>query len=193
VAPQIVMRNSHDGSSRFEIWSALFRKVCSNGLIVSDTDIVQPIHVRHNSRVVYEAMYAVADLVERQKGVLEYINTMRGLKLAKPQQIAYAAKALELRPNISASLPAEALLVERRVQDKGDDLWHVYNRVQENLMQGGMERETANKQKRKVSAVNCISAGLEINAHLWALSMEVIAKAAGTSKRAVEGEVVSTQ
>lgn len=193
VAPQIVMRNSHDGSSRFEIWSALFRKVCSNGLIVSDSDIVQPIHVRHSARVVLEAMAGVLELVERQKGVMEYIGQMRAIKMAKTQQIAFAAKALELRPNLSGVLPAEALLAERRVQDKGDDLWRVYNRVQENLMQGGMERETANKRKLKVSAVNCISAGLGINAHLWSLSMQVIAKAASTSKAAVEGEVVSTQ
>ena len=44
--PEVVLMNSHDGSSGFKLWLGLFRMVCCNGLIISD-GIMGQVSVAH--------------------------------------------------------------------------------------------------------------------------------------------------
>jgi hypothetical protein len=47
--PEIALVNSHDRSSAYQIHGALYRFVCSNGLMVSDSTIEQ-VSIRHSGR-----------------------------------------------------------------------------------------------------------------------------------------------
>ena len=193
--PQIIVRNSHDGSSLFELYNGFFRLACLNGMIVSDSEIVRPVNVRHSARSVLEAMYAVQELVERQKAAIEHATAMRGFNMSAPQLMNFAGEAIKLRPSMVGTIDAQELLVARRTADQGNDLWHVFNRVQENLIRGGQDGLTATKRKTKVRSVSSIGADLDVNSRLWSLAMQVvIGKASASSKREVEaGEVVSVQ
>jgi hypothetical protein len=37
VFPQILLTNSHDGKNAFQFQAGLYRLVCSNGLVIADT------------------------------------------------------------------------------------------------------------------------------------------------------------
>ena len=59
--------------------------------------------------------------------------------------MAFAERALALRFTdiASSGMEPSRLLTCRRPEDVGDDLWSVMNRVQENLLRGGISRRSA--------------------------------------------------
>ena len=70
---------------------------------------------------------------------------MEARNLVKDDQLQFAGRALALKyPNVSESgmIPAQLLTIRRR-EDIADDLYTVLNRVQENLLRGGLCRRAA--------------------------------------------------
>lgn len=188
VIPQVVLLNSHDRSSRFHLYGGLFRLVCSNGLIVATSHSVQPVVVRHTTHLAEEVV-ATSELLVKQHGrILEHVNVMRKHKLTERQALQFAAKALTLRSPSAGMIEPAALLAERRAEDKGLDLWHVFNRVQENLTQGGLHGVTATGRHVRTTVVNSINTDVRMNAGLWELAMAAISKASVSSKHEVESK-----
>jgi hypothetical protein len=61
------------------------------------------------------------------------------------------------------------LLGCRREQDAGDDLWNTLNRVQENLLAGGLMRRAANGRLMRTRRITSIREDVRINGALWSL------------------------
>jgi hypothetical protein len=80
---------------------------------------------------------------------------------------------------------AETLLKSRRTEDEGTDLWTTMNRVQENLVQGGLSdfhRERRGR-LRSVRALRGIDSKVSLNKGLWGLAEQL---ASGQSLQTVE-------
>jgi hypothetical protein len=58
------------------------------------------------------------------------------------------------------------LLTVRRPEDAGDNLWNIYNRIQENLTQPGMIVDTSGN---LISGVTSVQQDMEINKSLFSL------------------------
>lgn len=188
VVPQVMMLNSHDRSSGFHLYAALYRMLCGNGLIVSDGAEVEPIKVHHTARMVQDITDRSLELVKCIDGVYRLRKDMMATTLTDRQQLAFAKHALEFRPPRTAMLPAETLLVPRRPEDNAADLWHVFNRVQENMLRGGNETTTEDGRTVMTRGIGRIERDVEVNTKLWALAVQTIAKAASSSKAAVAGK-----
>jgi len=176
--PEVIMLNAHDRSSRFEFYAGLFRLLCANGLVVSAGGIVKPVIVRHTTNMVQGALEAAMQLIEHAKNTSKYIGAMQRYTMPQPAQLRFAAKALEYRPQRAGVIEPAALLVPRREADKGDDMWHVFNRVQENLTKGEIAGVTADGRRVRTAPIRSINADMAINAGMWELAMQTIAKAA---------------
>jgi hypothetical protein len=61
------------------------------------------------------------------------------------------------------------------VDDLGSDLWSVLNKVQENLMQGGLVRLAASGRRTRTRRITAIREDVRINSRLWDLAEEVLA------------------
>ena len=59
-----------------------------------------------------------------------------------------------------------ALLAE----DRKSDLWSIFNRVQENLVKGGLTGRTANGRRQRTRPVQGIDQNLRLNRALWMLA-----------------------
>ena len=70
----------------------------------------------------------------------------------------------------------------RRTADTGTDLWTVFNRVQENVIKGGLYGFTKDAigrpQRRRTREVKGIDQNDTLNRALWRLSMEMAKLAA---------------
>lgn len=183
VVPQVVLLNSHDRSVRYQLYGGLYRLVCDNGLLVSTDDVVQPYVVRHTKGVVEEVVEEAKRIIKLHAEVFKHVNHMRKLELTERQRTAYAASALALRPERPGLIMPDDLLMPRREQDKGHDLWTTYNVVQENLIKGGVPGMTANGRSIRTAEVRSIKPDMTINAGCWSLAMQAIAKAQASSKR----------
>lgn len=185
--PQIVLINSHDRSSRAELYGGLFRLVCSNGLLVSESSVVAPAIVRHTKNPVAELLENVEAIVKDHKRIAEHVKEMRAVNLTARQQHEFAVEAVELRGHRRKGiLLPESALVARREADKGDSVWQVFNRVQENITKGGMPGVTANGRHIHTRPVDSMSNDVRINAALWEMAMAAVAKARSSSARALK-------
>ena len=138
---ELVLLNSHDGSSSFQLDLGLFRLVCSNGMVtpISDAD---GLRFRHGKDVVNSVIEGVYDLVDETPKLAERFDRFNAITLDRDEQALYARTALALRygedwEQTAAVLPS-AMLDARRATDVGDSLWLTMNRVQENLLRGGV-------------------------------------------------------
>jgi hypothetical protein len=174
--PEIVLLNSHDGTSAYQLRMGLFRVVCTNGLIVSRGAF--PEHcVAHRGDVVEEVVTGAVRIAERFDALAVEVEVMEQRRLFKDEQISFAERALALRyPDAAETgMVASRLLTCRRQEDEADDLWSTLNRVQENLLTGGLTRRSAKGRLTRTRRITSIGEDVGVNSALWDLAQEVLA------------------
>tara|TARA_R110002020_G_scaffold193465_1_gene393807 strand:- start:141 stop:947 length:807 start_codon:yes stop_codon:yes gene_type:complete len=166
VHPEIRLLNSTDGSSRVEFSAGLFAQICSNGLTITLNDFgsFSSKHLGIDSGDIYAL---TQDFTERVPRFVESIEQFSTVRLDRNQQLAFASEATPLRWGDSSPVAPEDLLVSRRSQDDGDDLWRVFNRVQENMMQGGFSSVNTRRRVRPLSNIGLTN---KLNKGLWSLA-----------------------
>lgn len=175
VVPQIVMLNSHDRSSGFHLHIGMFRLVCSNGLIVADSKLVEPIRVRHTTSMVEDIVKKSAILVKGADGVYKLREEMLGVKMTQKQAMEFATAACEFRPPRRAGvIDAPTLLTAKRAEDDVLNLWAVFNRVQENLVMGGTASVTSEGRNIRTKGIGRIERDVQVNSKLWELAMATL-------------------
>jgi hypothetical protein len=175
-AREVVMINSHDGSSAYKLSAGLFRLVCSNGLVVGREDVRQT--VRHSGNVLHDVIEGATRIIDDFDRVTEDMETMKAVTLEKPLMLAFANAAIEARFDVEEKpVTAEQILRARRTGDMGADLWTVFNRVQENVVRGGItgfsKDAQGRTQRRKTREVKGIDQNDSLNRALWRLATEV--------------------
>jgi len=173
VVPEILILNSHDGTSAYHVRIALFRAICSNGMIVSDTAF--PCwRVPHRGSAAVEVLEAALRLAQQFGEVGAVVERMRHIYLTEAQRLSFASDALAIRyPNetVGQAVAPVELLKARRPEDVGADLWRTFNVVQESLLQGGAPRLTATKRRVRMRGVRAIREDVRINSALWERAM----------------------
>ncbi|WP_144161252.1 DUF932 domain-containing protein [Paraburkholderia sp. BCC1885] len=170
---EIILLNSHDGSSSFQLLAGAFRFVCHNGMVAGDT--VRDIRVHHKGNVVQNVINGAFDVLDGFDLIREQKDGMRALTLDRDEQHAFARSALALRYDpTDAEAPApiteSQLLAPRRFEDRRDDLWTVFNKVQENLTKGGLHGRSRSGRSMSTRPVTGIDQNVKLNRALWMLA-----------------------
>lgn len=176
---EVILINSHDGTSAYKLMAGIFRLVCSNGLIISDT-MQDSISIRHSGNVIDAVIEGSTRIVQNAPKMLSAVNQWTNLQLTDGEQNAFAEAARIIRfsdaeGNVDTPITAAQLLAPRRNDDRGNDLWKTMNRVQENVIRGGLRTrhdEQGNRLDRRVStrAVKGIDQDVKLNRALWSLA-----------------------
>jgi hypothetical protein len=177
-ANEIILVNSHDGTSSYQMLAGCFRFVCHNGLICGDT--VEDFRVRHSGDILNNVIEGAYRIVDEFEQVESSKDLMQSIQLTDGQQNAFANAALQLRydPEDNVPIAADKLNTTRRVADRGADLWRTFNRVQENIMQGGLRGFNRNGGKMTTRQVTGVSENVRLNRALWTLAEEMAKLAA---------------
>ena len=173
--PEVVFINSHDGSSAYQIRLGLYRVVCTNGLIVS-RGAFPAWCVSHRGDIVDEVVAGALEVSERFEQLALRVERMEQRLLVKDEQLRLAEGALALRyadPISAGMLPAQ-LLNCRRVEDIRSDLWSVFNRIQENLLRGGLSRRAVSGRLVRTRRITSIREDVRLNSGLWDLAEAMI-------------------
>lgn len=188
VSSEVVLTNSHDGTSAVILHAGLLRAACFNGLIVADS-CIQSIHVTHSKRLVegvIDGAFAISEQVPR---AIDAVSSWSRLQLTPAEELAYAKAAHVARFDGSPTTTVEPqqLLRARRHADTGRDLWTTFNRVQENAVRGGLDdfrpakvvTEDNGAQRRvparalKTRPIKSIDGSVGLNKALWTLAEEL--------------------
>lgn len=166
---EIILLNSHDGSSSFQMLPGWYREVCSNGLVCGQS--FGEIRVPHKGDIagqVIQGAYEVLGIFDR---IDESREGMQALTLSQEHQHALAHAALTYRYGEEHHPVTERqILMPRRWEDKKDDLWTTFQRVQENLTKGGLNGRSAQGKQARTRAVNGIDSDIKLNRALWVMA-----------------------
>lgn len=169
--PELVIKNSYDGSCPLIVEMGVFRLVCTNGLIVKSKDFGS-LKIRHTGT----AWDAVFDMVKGMAAALPKMIDMQqkiaAVKLTDIQITEFARKAVNIRWNkVAENADFEMVTEVIRPEDEGNSLWKVFNVVQEKLMLGGIKLDGMKRTGRKVANA---AEDLRINQELFELAMEYV-------------------
>jgi hypothetical protein len=173
--PEIVFLNSHDGTSAYQLRMGLYRVVCTNGLIVS-RGAFPAYCVPHRGNVVDAVVTGALEISERFESLAAQVQRMEARALSLAEQIRFSERALALRflDRVVSGMQPSALLACRRYEDQGDDLWSVLNRVQENLLGGGLLRRSASGRLTRTRRITSIREDVRLNSRLWDLAADAL-------------------
>ena len=170
-ANEIILLNSHDGTSSYQMLAGMFRFVCSNGLVCGDT--VADVRVPHKGDVAGQVIEGAYQVLHGFDRALESRESMQAITLDEGEAEVFARAALSLKyddPDKPAPITESQILMPRRFDDRRPDLWSVFNRTQENLTKGGLHGRSANGRRQKTRPVQGIDSDVRLNRALWMLA-----------------------
>lgn len=165
---EIILINSHDGTSAYRLIQGLFRLVCSNGMVAGN--VTSDIRIAHKGDISDLVVKSAYDALNQFRLVNEHRDSMTAVKMTEARRQAFAEEALKLKFGDSSPITANQLLTPRRQEDYSDDLWTTFNVVQENIIKGGIHGRTSNGRNTTTRAVNGIGKDLRLNRDLWELA-----------------------
>lgn len=169
ITPQIILKNSHNGTSGIQLDIGLFRLVCSNGLVVCNTQFAQ-IKRRHMGIDREEVMKVIYEAGRELPDIWSKINDYRSINLTNSQRMDFAKQTIKMNWGENSVIEPEQLLVARRSADQGDDLFTTYNILQENIVKGGvMYNNPRTGRLRRTRAIKDSQRDLMLNKNLWML------------------------
>ena len=172
--PTLVFINSHDGTKPLQAELGLFRLVCENGLIIKSQDF-GGFRERHTRLTNDQVQQLIEEKVNIMGQTVGKINDWTQIKLNSVDMRKFATDALLLRIG-SDRTPDEheiaSILEARRDVDKSNDLWRVFNRVQENVIKGGFQVG-----ERTARGITNPMTDLVLNQGLWQLAEEFASSA----------------
>lgn len=174
--PEIVIKNSYDGSCPLICELGIFRLVCTNGLVIKSKDL-GGIKIRHTGTP-WEAVHdIVKGLASNLPKMMSVQQQLAHTNLDQVQIVEFARKAAKIRwEKVAEDAEMEELFTAIRPEDEGQSMWKVFNVVQEKLLQGGVKLEGMRRTGRKVRNAN---EDLRINQELFELAMEYVQSSGG--------------
>ena len=180
VFPQILVTNSHDGKNSFKFQAGLYRMVCENGLVIADQQF-EDYTIRHMGYDFEALQGVIKDMISNLDLTVESMNKMRKIELDENQQFEFAKKLLDIRVEGTDNMYKEDqigdILVPQRKEDFGDDLWSVFNRVQENIVEGNFKYYNAKTlgSERQARPIKNFKQDMDVNKKLFSAALEYAA------------------
>jgi hypothetical protein len=173
VSAEVVMINSHDGTSAYNLLSGLFRLICLNGMVAAMGDL-DTVKVPHAGKIVDRVIEGSYRVIDGSRKALEVAKEWSGVTLSGDEQMVFARAAAQLRfdADTQAVDPAQ-LIAPRRHDDRSPDLWTVFNRAQESLIRGGQRYVSTGQRQMTTRAVKSIDKNVGLNQALWTLGAEM--------------------
>lgn len=166
---QMTLYNSHDAGSSFILTGGVYRLVCSNGMVVGSNQA----EYRHrhmgfdadnfieSAKFVAEKMNVITDNLQAWEGI-ELTPNDKGIFASAAHEIMFEGKNPTIQPN--------QLLIPRRSQDQGNDLWTTFNTIQENVIKGGLRGRSARGRRSQTRGVTSIHRDKILNQSLWSMA-----------------------
>ena len=175
VFPQILLTNSHDGKNSFQFTAGLFRMICENGLVIS-TETFQDFKVRHMGYDFEKLQSVIKEMTEALPLTVDSMNKMKNVELKEEQLLDFAKSLLEVRvegtENTIFDGSLDQVLKAQRKADEGLGLWEVFNRVQENIVEGNFEYKTRTGKRRYARPIKNFKQDIKMNQGLFEKALE---------------------
>lgn len=182
-ANEIILINSHDGVSSYQLLAGVFRFVCCNGMVCGD--VSHDIRIPHKGQIQDDVINGACRIIQDFERVDGVIDAMRQTVLGAHEQHQLSLEMLRLRYGtneeglLTAPVAADAPLTRQRLEDLGSDLWTTFNVLQENLVRGGLPGRSRNNRRVTTRPIVGIDSNLALNRGLWELAEAMLRQKRG--------------
>ncbi|EEV6071896.1 DUF945 domain-containing protein [Escherichia coli] len=168
--PEIILLNSHDGSSSYQMIPGIFRFVCTNGLVCGNN--FGEIRVPHKGDIVGQVIEGAYEVLGVFDKVTDNMEAMKEIHLNSDEQHLFGRAALMVRYEDENKTPVtpEQIITPRRREDKQNDLWTTWQRVQENMIKGGLSGRSTSGKNTRTRGITGIDGDIRINKALWMIA-----------------------
>lgn len=173
---EAIIRNSHNGMTTLGVSAGLHRLVCSNGLTVP-TALAESFNVRHQRFDLDDVKRLTESFAGKLPKIEKSVNRMMEREMTTDEKIDFVRKSAEIRfskEKVLSDMEIVGLLTPNRMEDEGNDLWKIFNVVQEKFVRGGMEYSSPKGRRTKLRSLQNIMAVNQVNTKLWELAEEMI-------------------
>lgn len=173
---EAIIRNSHNGMTTLGVSAGLHRLVCSNGLTVP-TALAESFNVRHQRFDLDDVKRLTESFAGKLPKIERSVNRMMEREMTTDEKIDFVRKSAEIRfskEKVLSDMEIVGLLTPNRMEDEGNDLWKIFNVVQEKFVRGGMEYSSPKGRRTKLRSLQNIMAVNQVNTKLWELAEEMI-------------------
>ena len=179
--PRIILTNSHDGFSSFKFMCGIFRLVCSNGLVVATEEFAN-ISIRHINYSFEELRRVVAQAINAIPEQVKVMNKMKNTELTTEQKYNIALQVIKVRKGAeddnrftATRETIEDILTPTRKEDTGNDLWTVFNVLQEKAIKGGYSfASDVTKRARKQRSIKSAAKDIALNQKMFSIATSFI-------------------
>lgn len=176
--PTVVIRNSHNRSTGLSLFSGFIRFACFNGLIAGDS--IESFNIQHRrswESDVDQFLFGYEQKIHQMMG--DY-DKMKNKRMSSYDEKLFAKAVAELRYPIEDYMDYRELTRVKRVEDKGDSLYLVFNRAQENILSGDFERRIITESEEfgkveswgKAKIITNVEEKVRLNREVYNIAME---------------------
>lgn len=172
-AVELLLFNSHDRSKAFSISAGIFRFVCANGLVLSDS-VFESYKIKHLGSRDNDVARAVANITAIKPKLMDKIQKLESITLNENEKQSFAKSSIPLRFEEHLEVDYNDLLIPHRDEDTKDDLYTTLNVIQENLIRGnisGVNKDTGRRFTSK--QISSISKDVEVNKGIWDIAERI--------------------
>jgi hypothetical protein len=186
VRPEIVLYNSHDGSSSVKLFAGAFRFICSNGIVAGDGFQSR---MYHNTSAMSGFEDMLRNTVDNLPKMMERINMLKGVQLSGATAYEMAKRSVATRWDMYDAQQKGVYAIDKTIQDvltvnrnedSMMDAFTVFNRIQESVIRGkafvkSITEATPYGSIRKARPINSVKENIRINSELWNIAEEMVA------------------
>lgn len=194
--PEVILYNSHDGSSSLKLFAGFYRFICSNG-IIAGSGFSGTIRHTANNAIGFESM--LTDTIERVPAMLANIERLKSIRVDYWQARTMARLSAGLRwgdlghesnGNLGSlksgvyfdNQTLSKILQPVRFEDNFSDAWTVFNRIQESVTRGktvvaSVTRDDDDQVRfkyRNARALGAVSELVRVNRGLWDIVRDTV-------------------
>ncbi|GAV32420.1 hypothetical protein ROTAS13_00052 [Roseomonas sp. TAS13] len=172
-AAEVIIVNSHDGTSSYQMFAGMLRFVCANSLVAGER--FEDVRVPHKGNIQHDIIEGVYTVAEDFPRLIDASETMKEIQLGEDERRVLAEASLVARYGEEESpIRPEQIIEPRRREDAGQNLWMTYNTIQENIIRGGLHGRKRNAEGRirrsQTRPINGIDQNVTLNRALWTLA-----------------------
>ena len=138
--PQIVIVNSHDGTSALRMMLGLIRMACLNGIIAGTG--LREFRVTHSGNLTNKIGEGLEYLVANLDAMVAQIQTLQNTKFTEANFKEFLKNVVDARfqhtPNV-LDIDYNSASRVLRAEDQASDAFTAMNRVQESIIRGGIK------------------------------------------------------